>query len=98
MRTVNGQNEEILSYDHNIGSYVRVLVGTGNMVDGAFVFTFPQQYQTYIIADAPASIQSMTNVVLRPAITDYTDLITATGGAITPDSLWTVIDAINARG
>lgn len=97
MRTVNGQNEEILSYDHNIGSYVRVLVGTGSMVDGSFVFTFPQQYQTYIIADAPENIQSITNIVLRPAITDYTDLITATGGAITPDSLWTAIDAIRAR-
>jgi hypothetical protein len=98
MRTVNGQDEEILSYDHNIGFYVRVLVGTGSMVDGAFVFTFPQQYQTYIIADAPANIQSMTNIVLSPAITDYSDLITATGGAITTDSLWSVIDLIRARG
>lgn len=98
MRTINGQNEEILSYDHNIGFYVRVLVGTGQMVDGAFVFTQPQQYQTYIISDAPENIQSITNIVLRPAITDYTDLITATGGAITPDSLWNCIDAIRARG
>jgi hypothetical protein len=97
MRTVNGQNEEIQSYDHNIGYYVRVLIGTGNMVDGAFVFTFPQQFQTYIIADAPANIQSMTDIVLRPAITDYSDLISATGGAITTDSLWTSIDAIRAR-
>jgi len=98
MRTVNGQNEEILSYDHNIGFYVRVLVGTGNVVDGSFVFTFPQQYQTYIIADAPENVQSMTNIVLRPAITDYSDLISSTGGAITTDSLWSVIDLIRARG
>lgn len=98
MRTINGQNEEIQSYDHNIGYFVRVLVGTGDMVDGAFVFTFPQQYQTYIISDAPENIQSITNIVLRPAITDYTDLITATGGAITTDSLWNCIDAIRARG
>ena len=97
MRTINGQNEEIQSYDHNIGYYVRVLVGTGNMVNGTFVFTFPQQFQTYIIADAPANIQSMTNIVLSPAITDYSDLISATGGAITTDSLWTSIDAIRAR-
>jgi hypothetical protein len=98
MRTINGQNEEILSYDHNIDYFVRVLVGTGSMIDGVFVFTFPQQYQTYIIADAPANIQSMTNIVLSPAITDYSDLITATGGAITTDSLWSVIDLIRARG
>jgi hypothetical protein len=98
MRTVNGQNEEIQSYDHNIGYFVRVLVGKGNMVDGSFVFTQSQQYQTYIITDTPANIQSMTNIVLRPAITDYTDLITVTGGAITPDSLWASIDAIVARG
>lgn len=97
MQTVNGQNEEIQSYDHNIGYYVRVLVGTGNMVDGVFEFTQPQQYQTYIISDAPANIQSITNIVLRPAITDYSDLISATGGAITTDSLWTSIDAIRAR-
>jgi hypothetical protein len=98
MRTINGQNEEIQSYDHNIGYFVRVLVGTGNMVDGDFVFTQPQQYQTYIISDAPANIQSMTDVVLRPAITDYSDLIAQTGGAITTDSLWSVVDLIRARG
>lgn len=98
MRTINGQNEEILSYDHNIGFYVRVLVGTGQMVNDVFEFTQPQQYQTYIIADAPENIQSITGIVLRPAITDYTDLISSTGGAITPNSLWNSIDAIRARG
>lgn len=87
--------KQIQSYDHNVGNFVRVLVGTGQTVDGAFVFDMPQQFQTYIINDAPERRNSMTDELISPAITDYSDLVAM--GGITLENLWTIIDRIDAR-
>jgi hypothetical protein len=95
MRTVNGYIEEIKSYDHNIGNYVRVLVGIGEMVDNVFVFNDSQQYQTYIVVNDLGRTNSMTGEVTRPPTLDYTNLLAL--GPITVDTLWTIIDIIRAR-
>lgn len=96
-QTTNGY-QEIQSYTHFSGVYIDVLIGTGQPSANGFVFDYPQQYQYFRIVDITEARQSMTNELIREAHSDYTDLITATGGAITPDSLWTSIDAIVARG
>lgn len=95
--TINGQTvyQEIQSYDHNVGNYVRVLIGTGKQVDGKFEFDVPQQFQTCFIADKPERVAVMTGQVLDPAITDYSDLMAM--GGITLENLWSIIDQINAR-
>tara|TARA_R110000868_G_scaffold62642_2_gene189136 strand:- start:741 stop:1031 length:291 start_codon:yes stop_codon:yes gene_type:complete len=95
MRTINGYTEEIKSYDHNIGNFVRVLVGVGEMVDNAFVFNNPQQFQTYIIFDYMGQTNSMTGAVIDVPTLDYTNLLAL--GPITVDTLWTIIDIIRAR-
>jgi hypothetical protein len=95
MRTINGYVEELKSYDHNIGNYVRVLVGIGQIVDNQFVFNDSQQYQTYIISDDLGSINQMTGAVIRLPALDYTNLLAM--GPITVDTLWAIIDIIRAR-
>jgi hypothetical protein len=96
---INGitYNEEIKSYEHNVGNFVYVMVGLGNMVDNTFVFDLPQQYSTYKIQDIPEYVQSITNIVLREAVTDYTDLLTIGSGNVTDQGLWAIIDRIRAR-
>lgn len=96
--SINGVSyfEEILSYEHYPNSYITVLVGIGNVKDGKFEFINPQQYTTYTIVDKPAQTLLMTNELLTPAKTDYTDLITRTNGAITIESIWDSIDLIRA--
>lgn len=89
--------EEILSYEHYPNNYITALVGIGNVKDGKFEFISPQQYTTYSIVDKPEQIALMTNEVLSPAKTDYTDLIVRTNGAITLESIWDSIDIIRAR-
>jgi hypothetical protein len=97
---INGAtyNEEIKSYEHNVGNFVYVMVGLGSMVNNTFVFDLPQQYKTYKIQDIPEFVQSMTNIVLREAVTDYTDLMAIGNGNVTDQGLWTLIDRIRARG
>ena len=95
-QTVNGY-EEIQSYTHFSGIYIDVLIGVGQPSDSGFVFDEPQQYQYIRIVDITEARQSMTNQLIREAHSDYSNLITATGGAITTNSLWTSIDAIRAR-
>jgi hypothetical protein len=88
---------KIQSFDHNIGNFVRVLVGVGETIDGKFVFSVPQQFQTYFIADIPGRVNPMTGQVLSEAITDYTDLLEMGNGNVTIENLWIIIDRIKAR-
>ncbi len=98
--TVNGQpvNEEIKSYDYNLGAFVRVVVGTGSIVNGSFVFTAPQQYDTVMIQNEEGLTNSMTGEVIKPAITDLTQFETEfPDGAFTINDLWRYVDAVRAR-
>jgi uncharacterized membrane protein len=95
MRTINGYVEELKSYDHNIGNYVRVLVGVGQIVDNQFVFNDSQQYKTYIISDDFGRTNATTGAVIRPPTLDYTNLLAM--GPITVATLWSIIDIIRAR-
>lgn len=98
--TINNQTmlEEIKSYDYNIGSFVRVLVGLGSIVDGKFTFFLPQQYDTIIIQNEDGSTNSMTGEVIKPQIDDLTDLEAQyPGGSFLINDLWPYIDRIRAR-
>ena len=97
--TINGQQylEEIQSYEHNIGNFIRVIVGVGTVQGNKFVFTIPQQYSVYTVVDIPRQVASITNEVIFPGYTDYSDLISATDGAITIESLWSAVDLIRSR-
>lgn len=97
--TINGQPylEEIQSYEHIIGNSIKVMVGIGTVQDNKFAFTIPQQFNTYIIADKPARVSSITGEVFDAGYTDYSDLITQTSGAITLESLWSAVDLVRSR-
>jgi len=88
---------KIQSFDHNIGSFVRALVGVGETIDGKFVFSVPQQFTSYFIADDPGRVNPMTGEVLKAPITDYTDLLEMGNGNVTIENLWIIIDRIKAR-
>lgn len=88
-------SEAIQSYDHYVGFKVMVVVGVGSETDGVFHYTIPQQFQSYVIMDRPE--QEIEGQV-KPAITDYTDLITQfPDGTFGTDDLWPYIDRIRAR-
>lgn len=95
-QTANGY-EEIKSYTHFPGVRIDVLIGTGQPSDSGFQFTFPQQFFQYQIIDITEAKQAITDVLIREAHPDYTDLINETGGAITEESLWNAIDIIRSR-
>lgn len=87
--------EAIQSYDHYIGIKVAVVVGVGSQTNGQFNFTIPQQFQNYVIMDRP---EQEIDGQVKPAITDYTDLITQfPDGTFGTDDLWPYIDRIRAR-
>lgn len=102
--TINGQArfEEIVSFEHVTGAYVRVVVGVGAQQGGRFVFDIPQQYQTYIVEDREERRNSMTNAVVRAAQTDYSDLMrpSAQGkpeGEFRRADIWAMVDALRGR-
>jgi len=99
--TINGQvfDEEINSYTYNIGNFLKILVGFGSVVNGSFVFDFPQQYDTVIIQNEQGITNQMTGEVLKVAITDLSDFEAQyPNGSFSTDDLWPYIDRIRARG
>ena len=90
--------EAIQTVEHFINAYVRILVGIGSEVDGQFVFVIPQQYDTVIIENISEIVNSITGEVVRPAITDYADLIAQyPDGNFSTNDLWPYIDRVRAR-
>lgn len=97
---INGQDffEEIKSYDYNIGSFIRILVGLGTIIDGKFQFIFPQQFDTVMIQNEQGSFNEMTGEVIKPDIRDLDNLETQfPNGSFTLNDLWAYIDQIRAR-
>lgn len=80
------QDEDIVSYEHNIpGGFVRVLVGAGTTLpDGSFQVAENQTYESYTIQDE-----------------EYTDLMTAKGNkpakTFRRDDLWQYVDSNRAK-
>jgi hypothetical protein len=89
--------KRIQSIDHNIGDFVRVRVGVGEIVDGKFEFAVPQQFETYFITDTPERVNPMTNELIKAAVTDYTDLVQMGQGDVKIENVLTIIDRIKAR-
>ena len=109
MRTINIPaqtiSEKIQSYINNVGYSVNIVVGVGTMVDGMFVFSIPQQFDSINIVNVPEVIDPVTQQVMKPAITDYTDLMAESpnwdpikpAGSFSEDDLWYFIDLIRSR-
>lgn len=90
--------ESIQSYNYQVNSYVYVVIGVGKMVDDAFVFDVPQQFDSVYIIDTPAVIDPVTQQQIKAATTDFTDLMTEyPQGNFSTDDLWPYIDRIRAR-
>lgn len=97
--------EEIVSFEHNIGNFVRVLVGKGNVVDSQFQLYPDQTLETILIVNIPGSINSLTGEVLRPEYPDYIELLSANptwapnkpAGVFRKEDLWHFVDSIRSR-
>jgi len=90
--------ESIQTVEHNIGGFVRVVVGVGSNVEGQFVFTVPQQFDTMMIENISEIQNSMTQEIVRPAITDYSNLMAQfPNGNFSANDLWPYIDLIRSR-
>lgn len=90
--------EDIQSYDHVIGSFVRITIGVGQEIDGLFQYNIPQQFDVVMITDRSEVLDPQTGTVLQPALTDYTDLSTQyPNGSWSTDDLWPYIDLVRSR-
>lgn len=90
--------EEIQSYDHVIGSFVRITIGIGQEIDGLFQYNIPQQFDVVMIMDKPEVLNAETGEFLQPALMDYSDLSTQyPNGSWSTDDLWPYIDRIRDR-
>ena len=98
--------EDIIFFEHQVGAWVRVLVGKGSNVSGVFVPFASQTYETIMIADNPGVVQSMTGLVIREDRLDYTELMSANpswaqnkpAGTFRKEDLWHFVDLIRSRG
>lgn len=98
--------EDIIFFEHQVGAWVRVLIGKGSDVNGVFVPFANQTYETIMIADNPGVVQSMTGLVIREDRLDYTELMIANpswapnkpAGTFRKEDLWHFIDLIRSRG
>lgn len=90
--------EQIQSVQYQINAYVDILIGVGSIVDGEFSFSIPQQFDVIRIIDSSEVIDPVTEQVMKPAITDFTDLINQyPDGNFSTNDLWPYIDKIRAR-
>jgi hypothetical protein len=90
--------EEIQSYDHVIGSFVRVTIGVGQEIDGIFQYNIPQQFDVVMISDRSEILDPQTGTVLQTVLKDYTDLSTQyPNGSWSTDDLWPYIDLVRSR-
>lgn len=97
--------EDIVSFEHYIGSWVKVLVAKGAIENGSFI-PFPNQtYEVVNILDVPGITQSMTDVIVREPQLDYQDLMSANPtwapqkpeGVFRKEDLWHFVDLIRSR-
>jgi hypothetical protein len=95
--------EDIVNIDHNLGNFVRLMVGNGIETNGKFELLPSQTLETIIIADIPGGIINEDGS--RSDITDYTELMSANptwapqkpGGVFRKDDLWHFVDLIRSR-
>lgn len=97
--------EEIVSFEHNINGFIRVLIGKGTVIDNQFQLSPNQTLETVLIVNTPESTNSLTGEVLRPAYLDYDELLSANpswaptkpGGVFRKEDLWHFVDLIRSR-
>jgi hypothetical protein len=95
--------EDIVNIDHNLGNFVRLMVGSGIITNGKFELIPSQNLETIVIADIPAGIVNEDGS--RTNITDYTELMSAyptwspqkPAGVFRKDDLWHFVDLIRSR-
>jgi hypothetical protein len=98
--------EDIQLFEHMAGQWVSVVVGVGEVKDGVFSFTVPQQFKTYNIQDNPPVINQMTGEITYAGTMHYTELMSANpswapnkpAGVFRQEDLWHFVDLIRSRG
>lgn len=97
--------EEIVSFEHNINGFVRVLIGKGKVIDNQFELSPNQTLETVLIINSPTSISSLTGEVVPSEYPDYDELLSANPawapqkpqGVFRKEDLWHFIDLIRSR-
>jgi hypothetical protein len=95
--------EDIVNIDHNLGGFVRLMIGNGTVTDGKFELLPSQNLETVVIADIPGGIVNEDGT--RTDITDYTELMSANplwaptkpAGVFRKEDLWHFVDLIRSR-
>ncbi len=99
--------EDIISFEHNqVNSFVKVLVGKGQTVNGKFEPFPSQSYEAITIINVPGLTNSMTGEVVKQEHMDYDELLsehpawapTKPAGVFRKEDLWHFVDLIRARG
>jgi len=96
--------EDIVNIDHNLGGFVRLMIGKGLVTDEKFQLLPSQNLETVVIADIPGGIINEDGS--RTDITDYAELMgayptwapTKPAGVFRKDDLWHFVDLIRSRG
>jgi len=83
---VIGSQEDIIDYTHSIGSHITITIGHGERLDGVFLPTFPQTYESVGIMGAEYNTFMLGDPATgRPA------------GHFRSEDLWELIDAFRNR-
>jgi len=90
--------ESIQSVNYYVDAYVDIMIGVGSDINGVFEFNVPQQFDNVKIVDTPAVVDPMTEQVMVPAVTDFSDLEAQyPNGSFSINNLWPYIDLVRSR-
>ena len=96
--------EDIVNIDHNLGNFVRLMVGKGVEIDGKFDLLPNQNLETIVIVNIPGGITNEDGT--KTDIVDYQELLSANptwaptkpAGVFRKEDLWHFVDTIRSRG
>ena len=95
--------EDIVNIDHNLGNFVRLMVGNGIETNGKFELLPSQTLETIVIANTPNGIINEDGT--KTDIDDYQELLSANptwaptkpAGVFRKEDLWHFVDLIRSR-
>jgi hypothetical protein len=96
--------EDIVNIDHNLGNFVRLMIGKGVEIDGKFQLLPSQTLETIVIANIPNG--TINEDGTKTDIVDYQELLSANpswspqkpAGVFRKEDLWHFVDLIRSRG
>jgi len=96
--------EDIVNIDHNLGNFVRLMIGKGVEIDGKFQLLPSQTLETIVIANIPNG--TINEDGTKTDIVDYQELLSPyptwspqkPAGVFRKEDLWHFVDLIRSRG